>query len=143
MTVYFSDISIGQSASLTRTVSEDDVQLFGKSTGDMNPVHFDESYARKTVFRGRVAHGALSIGFISAVIGMELPGPGTIFLSASTRFLAPVRIGDTVVTTCTVRSLGEGRQVTFDCICKVGEKNVVEGEALVIAPKTPPIKAAP
>src|ERR1700759_4771925 len=102
MTVYYEDLKIGQSASITRTVTERDVQLFGEATGDMNPVHFDEAYARKTIFRGRVAHGALTVGFVSAVIGTRLPGAGTIFLDASIVFKSPVRIGDTVVTTCTV-----------------------------------------
>ena len=76
----------------------------------MNPVHFDEEYARKTIFRGRVAHGALSIGFISAVLGTKLPGAGTIFVSATIVFKPPVRIGDTVITTCTVREVERPRR---------------------------------
>ena len=107
---------------MPHTVTERDIQLFGEATGDMNPVHFDEDYARKTVFRGRVAHGVLSIGFISAVLGMKLPGPGTIFISASIAFKAPVRIGDTVVTTCTVREVANSREVVMDCVCKVDGK---------------------
>ena len=122
---------------MNHTVTERDIQMFGEVTGDMNPVHFDEDYARKTVFRGRVAHGALSIGFISAVMGMELPGPGTIFLSATTRFKGPVRIGDTVVTTCRVAELRERRNVLITCSCEVAGTVVVEGEALVMAPKKP------
>src|SRR5476649_656904 len=114
MTVYLDEIQPGMSASSTRTVTEHDVQLFGEATGDMNPVHFDEAFARKTIFRGRVAHGALSIGFISAVIGTKLPGAGTIFISASIVFKSPVRIGDTVVTTATVREV-LGREAILDC----------------------------
>src|SRR5476649_3005291 len=101
--VYLDELKPGMTASSTHTVTERDIQLFGEATGDMNPVHFDEEFARKTIFRGRVAHGALSVGFISAVIGTRLPGAVTIFLSASIVFKIPVRIGDTVVTTATVR----------------------------------------
>jgi 3-hydroxybutyryl-CoA dehydratase len=137
MTVYYEDLKVGQSASMTRTVSERDIQLFGEATGDMNPVHFDEAYARKTVFRGRVAHGVLSIGFMSAVMGNELPGAGCIFLSATTSFHGPVRIGDTVITTCTVKELQENRKVVMGCRCEVNGKLMVEGEALVLAPKKP------
>lgn len=137
MTVYYEDLTVGQSARSEHVVTERDIQLFGEATGDMNPVHFDEEYARNTVFRGRVAHGVLSIGFISAVLGMQLPGAGTIFMSATVAFKAPVRIGDKVVTLCTVKSLGERRHVVIDCRCMVGEQVVVEGEALVMAPKKP------
>jgi 3-hydroxybutyryl-CoA dehydratase len=137
VTVYYEDIQLGQSASTEKTVSEKDVQMFGEATGDFNPVHFDETYARSTIFRGRVAHGALSIGFISAVVGMKLPGAGTIFVSARTDFKAPVRIGDTVVTTCTVKEIRERRQIVLDCVCAVGDTIVVTGEALVLAPKRP------
>lgn len=137
VSVYYEDMQLGQSASMEKTVTEQDIQMFGDATGDHNPVHFDEAYAAKTIFRGRVAHGALSIGFISAVVGMKLPGAGTIFVSARTDFKAPVRIGDTVVTTCTVREIRERRQVVLDCVCAVGDVIVVTGEALVLAPKRP------
>jgi 3-hydroxybutyryl-CoA dehydratase len=137
VSVYYEDLQLGQSASMEKTVTERDVQIFGESTGDLNPVHFDDAYARSTIFRGRVVHGALSIGFISAVIGMKLPGAGTIFVSARTDFKAPVRIGDTVVTTCTIKEIRERRQVVLDCICKVGDTIVVTGEAQVLAPKRP------
>ena len=105
------------------------------ATGDMNPVHFDEEYAKKTLFKSRVAHGVLSIGFISAVLGMKLPGEGTIFVSAKVEFKAPVRIGDTVVTTGTVKEIGERRRVVMDCLCTVNGNPVVTGEALVLAKK--------
>ena len=137
MTVYYEDLKVGQSASVSHTVTERDVELFGEATGDMNPVHFDEAYARKTVFRGRVAHGVLAIGFMSAVMGTQLPGPGSIFLSATTDFKGPVRIGDTVITTCTVKEIQESRKVVMACRCEVNGKLVVEGEALVLAPKKP------
>ncbi len=137
VSVYYEDLQLGQSASMEKTVTERDVQIFGESTGDLNPIHFDDDYARSTIFRGRVAHGALSIGFISAVIGMKLPGAGTIFISACTDFKAPVRIGDTVITTCTIKEIRERRQVVLDCICKIGDTIVVTGEAQVLAPKRP------
>ena len=134
--VYLDEIVPGMSASAQHTVTERDVQLFGEATGDMNPVHFDEEYARKTLFRGRVAHGALSIGFISALLGTKLPGDGSIFVSASIVFKTPVRIGDTVVTTATVREIN-GRAVVFDCACKVEDRLVLESEVQVLAPRRP------
>ncbi len=107
-------------------------------SGDVNPVHFDEEFAKGTIFKGRIAHGVLSSSYISTVLGMKMPGPGTIFMSLTTRFKAPVRIGDTVTATCTVREVvADKRRVLFDCLCKVGEVTVVDGEALVMAPARP------
>ena len=137
MTVYYEDLKPGLSDSYTKQVSERDVELFGEVAGDTNPVHFDEAFAKKTIFRGRVAHGALTLSFLSAVLGIKLPGPGTAVLTFSTRFKAPVRIGDTVTAVCTVREVLPKRRVLFDCLCKVGEQVVVEGEALVMAPARP------
>ncbi len=129
------ELKPGMSESFTKTVTERDVQLFGEVSGDMNPVHFDEKFARSTIFRGRIAHGVLSISFLSTVLGMKMPGPGTIFISATTHFKAPVRIGDTVTATCTVREVvPEKRRVYFDCVCKVGETVVVEAEVVVMPP---------
>jgi 3-hydroxybutyryl-CoA dehydratase len=137
VSVYYEDLKVGQSATIEKTVTEADIDAFGRATGDMNPVHFDEEYAKKTLFKGRVAHGVLSIGFISAVLGMKLPGEGTIFVSAKVEFKAPVRIGDTVITTGTVKEIGERRRVVMDCLCTVNGTPVVVGEALVLAPKRP------
>ena len=134
--VYLDELVPGMSASIEHTVTERDVQLFGEATGDMNPVHFDEDYARKTVFRGRVAHGALSSGFISALLATKLPGEGSIFLSASIAFKTPVRIGDTVLTTATVREVN-GRAVVLDCACKVDDRLVLESQVQVLAPRRP------
>jgi 3-hydroxybutyryl-CoA dehydratase len=136
-THYYEDLQVGMHESTTHTVTERDVELFGEATGDMNPVHFDEAYARKTVFRGRVAHGALGVGFISAVLGTLLPGAGCIILSATTSFKGPVRIGDTVTTICTVKEIRQRREVMMDCRCEVAGKAVVEAQALVLAPKKP------
>jgi 3-hydroxybutyryl-CoA dehydratase len=129
------DLSVGQSASYTRTITEADIQKFGEVSGDMNPLHFDETYAKGTIFRGRVAHGMLSVGFFSTVLGTMLPGAGSIFIGGSVRFKGPVRIGDTVTATCRVREIDAAkRRVTFDCVCTVGDVTVIEGEAQVKVP---------
>src|ERR1700692_3227764 len=128
------DLKPGMSESFTKTVSERDIVLFGEVSGDVNPVHFDEEFAKKTPFKGRIAHGCLTASYISTVLGMKMPGPGTIFMSLTTRFKAPVRIGDTVTATCTVREVvPDKRRVVFDCVCKVGDITVVDGEAMVMA----------
>jgi len=140
---YIDQLKPGMSASFEKTVTERDVELFGEVSGDLNPVHFDEEYARKTIFRGRIAHGVLSLSYVSKVLGMDMPGPGTVFMSATTRFKAPVRIGDTVTTICTVKEvLPEKRRVMFDCVCKVKDMVVVEAETLVMAPARPKAEAA-
>jgi 3-hydroxybutyryl-CoA dehydratase len=138
MTYYIDELKPGMSESFEKTVTEADIQKFGEVSGDVNPVHFDEEWAKTTIFKGRIAHGVLSASYISTVLGMKMPGPGTIFMSLTTRFKAPVRIGDTVVATCTVREVNaEKRRVIFDCVCKVGEVTAVDGEAMVMAPARP------
>ena len=134
MTVYFDELKPGMSESFAKQVSERDVELFGEITGDVNPVHFDDAFARKTVFRGRIAHGALTLSFLSTVLGMKMPGPGTLMLNLAISLLAPVRIGDTVTAVCTVRELVGKRRAIFDCVCKVGDVVVAQGEALVVPP---------
>src|SRR5256885_6934799 len=135
MTHYIEDLTVGQAATYPRTVTESDVQQFGAVSGDLNPLHFDDEYAKTTIFRGRIAHGMLSLSYLSTVLGTKLPGAGSIFMSATTRFKAPVRIGDTVKATCTVREIDLAKKrVSFECICRVGEIVVVEGEALVRVP---------
>ncbi len=132
---YIDDLEIGQSASYTRTVTEADVQQFGAVSGDFNPLHFNEEYAKTTIFRGRIAHGVLSLSYISTVLGTQLPGAGSIFLGATVRFKAPVRIGDTVTAICTVKEINRQRnRVIFDCACKVGDTVVVECETQVMVP---------
>ena len=132
---YIEDLKPGMSESYTRTVTEADVDLFGAVTGDMNPLHFNEEYARQTVFRGRIAHGMLTTSYLSTVLGTRMPGPGSIFISANVRFKAPVRIGDTVTATCTVRDINLHRKrAVFDCIVHVGKTVVVEGEANIMVP---------
>src|SRR5437588_11176922 len=105
---YIDELKPGMSERYEKTVTERDVELFGEVSGDMNPVHFDEDFARKTIFRGRIAHGVLCLSCMSTVLGMKMPGPRTIFMSASSRFKPPVSIGDTVITTCTVTELVPG-----------------------------------
>ena len=120
MSYAIEDLSPGMSATFARTVTERDIALFGEVSGDINPVHFDETFASATPFKGRIAHGVLAASYISTVLGMELPGPGTIFVGLDIRFKAPVRIGDTVTAMCTVREiLAERRRVIFDCRCSV------------------------
>jgi 3-hydroxybutyryl-CoA dehydratase len=129
------DLAVGQSASYTRTITEADIEKFGAVSGDMNPLHFDDEYAKNTIFRGRIAHGMLGVSFLSTVFGTMLPGAGSIFIGGSVRFKAPVRIGDTVTATCRVREIDLAkRRVTFDCVCKVGDVAVIDGEALLKVP---------
>jgi 3-hydroxybutyryl-CoA dehydratase len=141
---YIEDLVIGQSASYERTVTADDVQKFGEVSGDFNPLHFDDEYAKGTIFRGRIAHGMLSLSYLSTVLGTKLPGAGSIFMSATTRFKAPVRIGDTARAVCTVREIDMvKKRVIFDCVVKVGDVVVVEGEALVRVPSREQKEKAP
>ena len=136
--VFFEDLSLGQEASLSNTVSEADIVAFADVSGDRNPVHLDADYAATTMFKERIAHGMLSAAYISAVFGMKLPGPGAIYISQSLKFKAPVKIGDTVVTTVRVAELvPEKRRVRFECVCTVNDKPVVEGEAVLMVPTRP------
>ena len=131
-----SELSEGQSESYARTVTEADIILFAGVSGDDNPVHINEEWASQTMFKGRIAHGMLSAGYISTVIGTRLPGPGSIYMSQSLKFRAPVRIGDTVTATVTIREINqEKRRLTLDTVCTGGDTTVIEGEAMVMLPK--------
>lgn len=124
------ELAVGQSATYERTVTETDIAQFAELSGDHNPVHLDEAFAAKTLFKGRIAHGMLSAAFISTTVGTRLPGHGSIYVSQSLRFRAPVRIGDTVVTTATVKAVNrERRRVTMETVCRVGDTIVLDGEA--------------
>ena len=133
------ELKVGDSAEWSRTVTEDDIKLFAKATGDLNPVHLDQAYAEKTFFKGRIAHGLLSLGYISTVLGMGniLPGHGTIYLSQEVKFLAPVRIGDTITARVEVMELNLVKnRVKFKTICfNQDGKIVVDGAAWVMPPK--------
>ena len=130
-------LTVGQSASFSKTISEHDIYEFAGITGDLNPAHINEEYARNTHFRGRIAHGILSAGLISAAIAMQLPGPGSIYLGQTLKFTAPVRIGDTITATVTITELNTGKnRVKLHTVCTNQEGAVViDGEASVMPPK--------
>jgi 3-hydroxybutyryl-CoA dehydratase len=132
---YIEDLKPGMSASYGKTVGEADIVLFAGVSGDTNPVHLDEDYAKATMFKTRIAHGMLSAGFISTVLGTKLPGPGAIYMSQNLKFKAPVKIGDSVLATCTVTEvIAEKKRAVLSTICKVGDTVVIEGEAMVMVP---------
>ena len=132
-------LQIGDTAELSKTVSESDIYQFAGITGDFNPAHINESYAEKTFFKTRIAHGILSAGFISAVIGTKLPGTGSIYIKQTLSFLAPVRIGDTITARVEVIEIVEGKnRVRLKTICLNQEgTQVLDGEAVVSPPKEP------
>jgi 3-hydroxybutyryl-CoA dehydratase len=132
---FIEDLSVGQSEEFTKTVTETEIEQFAEVSGDNNPVHLDADYAAGTMFKERIAHGMLSAGFISAVIGTKLPGPGAIYMSQQMRFKAPVKIGDTVTARCTITDINASRRrVTLETVCLVDGNPVIEGEALVMVP---------
>lgn len=136
--LYFEDLSIGQSAELTRLVDEKAIQGFADVSGDHNPVHLDEAFAATTQFKTRIAHGMLSAAYISALIAGKLPGPGAIYLGQSLAFKRPVKIGDEVTVTATITGLdAEKARVTLSTVCTVNGKTVLDGEALIMAPRRP------
>ncbi|CCQ72300.1 MaoC family dehydratase [Magnetospira sp. QH-2] len=133
---YFEDLDEGMTDLFGKTVTEADIAAFSGVSGDTNPVHLNEDYASQTMFKGRIAHGMLSAGLISAVFGTKLPGPGCIYVSQNLRFKAPVKIGDTVIARVTVTKLvPEKGFVEFDTVCTVGDKKVLVGEATLMVPK--------
>ncbi len=131
------EIEVGDSAEFSKTISEADVYLFAGVTGDLNPAHINESYAQKTFFKTRIAHGVLLAGFISAVIGTRLPGPGAIYIRQELNFLAPARIGDTITARVEVTEvLTEKKRVVLKTTCVNQEGTLVlDGEALISPPK--------
>jgi 3-hydroxybutyryl-CoA dehydratase len=131
------ELQVGDTARFSKTVSESDVYLFAGLTGDFNPAHVNEDYARDTYFKTRIAHGMLTASFISTVIGTMLPGPGTIYMRQEVSFLAPVQFGDTVTAVVEVAEImAEKKRVRLKTYC-VNQENttVVEGEALVSPPR--------
>lgn len=127
----------GDTAKFSKTVSESDIYLYAGITGDFNPAHIDENYAKGTFFKKRIAHGMLLGGFVSNVIAMQLPGPGTIYLSQSLAFKAPVFIGDTVTAVVTVAEVDEKKRnltLNTQCLNQDG-KTIVEGIAVVSPPR--------
>jgi 3-hydroxybutyryl-CoA dehydratase len=138
---YFEELTLGQQATVSRTITETDLRNFSGVSGDTNPMHLSEEFAKTTPFGGTIVHGMLTASLISAVIGTKLPGPGCIYMSQSLKFLAPVRVGDTVYATCTVKELfPEKKRVLLDTKCYVKETVVVEGEALIKVPSKGVVK---
>ncbi len=127
-------IKVGDSTSFSKTITEADITLYGAVSGDFNPVHFDGVYASGTMFKNRIAHGMLTAGLISAVIGMRLPGPGTVYLSQTLSFRAPVYIGDTITARVEVlEKKDEKNQIKLNTTCtNQNGKDVLIGEALVM-----------
>ena len=127
------DIAVGMSAETAKTITDADIVLFAGVSTDVNAVHMDEEFGKTTMFGGRIAHGMLSASLLSAVLGNRLPGPGTIYLSQSLRFRAPVRPGDTVHAKATVKEVIVDKcRVVMDTVCTVGDKVVIDGEATLM-----------
>ena len=134
-TIVIEDLEIGMTRHLWKTVTDEDIEMFAEVSTDRNPVHLDDDYAQDTIFEGRIAHGMLTAGLISAVIGEQLPGHGTVYLGQDLKFLAPVRPGDRVYAEVEVMDIDYSkRRVTLATHCSVEGKKVLIGEAKVLAP---------
>ena len=134
-TICIEDIEMGMTRYIRKVITDKDIEQFAEISTDHNPVHLDDEYARDTIFEGRIAHGMLTAGLVSAVIGEQLPGHGTIYMSQNLKFLAPVRPGDLVHAEVKVVDMViDKRRVKLDCRCEVKGKNVLVGEAIVLAP---------
>jgi 3-hydroxybutyryl-CoA dehydratase len=135
---YFEDLAPGMSAVFSKTITEADLLMFAGVSGDTNPLHLDEEFASRTMFESRIAHGMLTASLVSTVLGTRLPGPGAVYVNQSLRFLAPVRIGDTVIARASVKELEvERRRVKMTTVCMVGDKKVLDGEAVLMLPRQP------
>jgi len=131
--IAYEDLQVGQTASIGKTITEADILMFAAVSLDTNPVHMNAEAAAASIFKERVAHGMLSAGLISAVLGTQLPGPGTIYLAQTLQFRRPVKIGDTVTATAEVTALDpEKKRATLRTVCTVAGKAVIEGEATVM-----------
>ena len=134
-TIYIEDLEVGMERSISKVIGDREIEMFAELSTDHNPVHLDDDYAKDTIFQGRIAHGMLTAGLISAIIGEQLPGHGTIYLKQNLTFLAPVRPGDRVEARVKVLEINLAkRRVTLDCKCIVGDTVVLKGDALVLAP---------
>ena len=131
------ELTVGQSARFSKTITEADIYLYAGISGDFNPAHVDEEFAKKTFFKTRIAHGMLTASFISTIIGTLLPGPGSIYMRQEVNFLAPVKIGDTVTAVAEVAEiLSEKKRVRLKTTCVNQEgTTVLDGEALVSPPR--------
>ncbi|MFN7226961.1 MAG: MaoC family dehydratase [Holosporales bacterium] len=136
---FLEELSVGQTATFSKKVTEDLIRAFAEVCGDHNPVHLDAEFAKATVFKERIAHGMLGASFISTAIGVHLPGPGTIYLGQNLKFKAPVKIDETVTAKVEVVSIDhEKRRATLKTTALVGDTVVIEGEALVMVPSNKP-----
>jgi 3-hydroxybutyryl-CoA dehydratase len=134
--LYLEDLKVGMSAMFGKTVTEADIVAYAGVSGDTNPIHLHDGFARTTRFGQRIAHGMLSGSFISAVIGTKLPGPGSIYVSQTLNFMAPVLIGETITAVVTVTAIDERRRrVTLKTQCLNGDKVVIDGEAQILVPR--------
>jgi 3-hydroxybutyryl-CoA dehydratase len=141
--LFLEDLAIGQSAERTVTVSEAAIAAFAAVSGDTNPVHLDEAYAQTTPFKGRIAHGMMLASYISAVLGTELPGPGSIYAAQTLTFKRAVRIGDEVLVRIRVEAIDpKAGTATLSTNCSVGRKSMLTGEATVLVPRRAETQAA-
>ena len=142
-TYYFEDLAVGMREALVKRVENEDVIGFAELSGDRNPIHLSEHFARKTRFGGRIVHGLYTASLISALIGMRLPGPGAVYISQTLNFRGPVMIGDIVDVAVEVIELTEkGRRVRLRCECRVGDRLVLDGEGLLSVPPSPKSRAS-
>ena len=131
----FEELSEGMTDTFGKTITDADICIFAGVSGDTNPVHLNDEFAKASMFKTRIAHGMIGAAFISAVFGTKLPGPGCIYVSQTLKFKAPVRVGDTLMARVTVRKMIPGKKfVEFDTVCTVNGKNVIEGEAVIMVP---------
>ena len=131
----FEDLSVGMTHQTEHVITEDDIELFAQVSGDRNPLHMDEEFAKKTSFGQRIAHGALTASYISGILGNDLPGPGSIFVGLNMRFRRPVYIGSHVTVKVEVTEMKErGNRVTLKVSCNVDGKAAISGEAMVMVP---------
>ena len=132
----FDELEIGAQGQYSKTLTERDIVLFGEASGDLNPVHFDDDYASKTVFKQRVGHGMWSAALISACIGTVMPGPGSLYLGQTLSFKAPARLGDVLTATLTIKAKLPKKILLIDCeVCNQDDQLLVQGEARVLPPR--------
>ena len=134
-TIYLEDLAVGMRRTISKSFGGAEIEMFSELSEDRNPLHLCEETAAKSIFGGRVAHGMLSASLFSALLGERIPGHGTIYLEQNLRFVAPVKIGDTVEAEVEVAEIiPEKKRVRFSCIARVGDRAVIKGDALVMAP---------
>jgi 3-hydroxybutyryl-CoA dehydratase len=134
--LFLEDLKVGQQAMFGRTVTDADILAYAGVSGDTNPIHLHDGFARTTRFGQRIAHGMLSAGYISTVIGTKLPGPGAVYISQTLNFMAPVVVGDTITAIATITEIDDKRRrVKLKTQCLNGDKVVIDGEALVLVPR--------